>query len=275
MDNDSVNQSKARPFLKWAGGKAQLLPELLARVPGIYETYREPFLGGGALFWALRPQKAVLSDANLELVRTWRAVKDSVNKVVALLKEHEASHSKEQYLRLRSVDPEQLGSVEVAARMIYLNKTCFNGLYRVNRRGEFNVPMGRYGKSRVICDSANLRACSAALQGVAIECMDYSLAIRQAGRGDFVYCDPPYVPLSATASFTSYTADKFGSDDQKHLAELARAAKARGVHILLSNSFAHAALDLYDGFQVVMINARRHISCKSSEREDVKECLIS
>lgn len=275
MANERQADTRAVPLVKWCGGKRQLLPELLKRVPKSFGVYHEPFLGGGAMFFALRPAKAALSDANPELVIAYRAVRGKVKQVIKLLLELQAKHSKGQYLRIRKQKWWLLDSVEVAARLIYLNKTCFNGIFRLNRKGEFNVPMGRYPKTHVICDDDNLRACSRALQGVSIEHLDFRQAIAKAERGDFIYADPPYVPVSSTANFTSYTDKGFGLGDQRDLVELARQLKRRGVKVLLSNAGTEAVRDLYQGFSIDVVEARRSVNCDGGARGKVMEFLIT
>lgn len=257
---------KARPFLKWVGGKRQLLPEILKRVPRGFCAYREPFLGGGALFFELQlkgPQRHV---------RTYRAVRDGVEEVVRRLREHRNEEA--YFYALRAKDPQFMEQAECAAWLIYLNKTCFNGLYRVNRKGLFNSPFGRY-VDPPICDADNLRACSEALQEADIHLGDFSLILREANPGDFVYCDPPYVPLSPTSSFTSYTAQGFGAAQHEALRDEARKAKDRGVSVLLSNSSAPLVRELYESFDVREVMASRAINSKALGRGKVPELLIS
>lgn len=264
----------ARPFIKFVGGKTQLLPELLKRVPNTYGCYYEPFVGGGALFFALRPKRAVLCDANERLIRTYKAVRDRVNDVIRGLVEHERSHSADYFKQVRAFNVDAMDDAGVAAWFIYLNKTAFNGLYRVNRQGKFNVPFGRYENPKIV-DADNLRACSEALQAAVIRCVDFGESMEWAVAGDFIYCDPPYVPLNKTSSFTSYTADKFKPQDQIDLAALAAELKGRGVHVLLSNSSAPSVVkDLYPAFTVEPVQARRSINSKASGRGAVAEYLI-
>ncbi len=262
----------ARPFLKWAGGKRQLLKELRAHVPAKIKTYHEPMVGGGAFFFDLKPRRAVLSDSNERLVRTFRGVRDSVDEVVELLSGY--PHSKPFFLEMRTRDVDAGSDAEVAAWMIYLNKTAFNGLYRVNSKDRFNVPFGRY-KDPLICDAELLRACSRALQGAQIEHEDFTAVLDRAGPGDFVYFDPPYVPLSATSSFTSYTSEGFGIDDQRRLRDVAGKLKRKGAHILLSNSSSPLVHQLYDeGFEHREVSARRAINSKGGKRGPVGELII-
>lgn len=272
MADGSRSEAIARPFLKWVGGKRQLLSELAMRVPARFGTYHEPFLGGGALFFHLRPANAVLADTNARLVRAWRGVRDAPEDVVALLRTY--PHDRAFFEALRAADVDAGSDAEVAAWMIYLNRTGFNGLYRVNRRNVFNVPFGSYANP-TICDADNLRAVSQALQGVRLEVEDFGTVLDRAVEGDFVYFDPPYVPLTATSSFTSYTADGFGPAEQARLRDVARALKERGVHVLLSNSSAPLVEALYDdGFERIPVGAMRAINCKASGRGAVTELII-
>lgn len=265
----------AVPFLKWVGGKRQLLPELMKHVPPSYGTYHECFLGGGALFFALQPQRAALSDANERLIRTYRGVKNFPENVIGQLEYAATSHSTEFYATVRAQDPDHLGDVGVAAWFIYLNKTCFNGLYRVNQSDRFNVPIGKSKSPPNICDRVNLRACSAALAGATIRSDDFRFVSDRAEPGDLVYMDPPYVPVSDTADFTGYTADGFTARDQEELRDLALELKAKGVHVLLSNASVPAVHQLYaKGFEMRVVPARRALNSKASGRGPVGEVII-
>jgi len=269
-----------RPFLKWVGGKTSLLPELLKRAPAKIQNYVEPFVGAGALFWALRPRivgRVLLSDANPELCAAYRGVRDDVSEVVKQLRHYEGKHSRDWFLWVRQLDYQGETDAFAAARMIYLNKTCFNGLYRVNSKGHFNVPFGSHPKTLTICDEANLRNCSSALQGVEVKCCDYRKSLLQAERGDFAYLDPPYIPLTKTSNFTSYTAGKFDMDDQERLAKEIRKIRCRGVDFILTNSGSAETLRLYDGlkFTIEKVPSRRRVSCKGDKREDVMDYVIS
>ena len=272
----------AKPFIKWAGGKTQLLPQLRAAAPQRIATYYEPFLGGGALFFALqregRFERAVLSDSNAELIEAYTQVRDNVDDLVEALAVHQrkyrgAQGGAEYYYRIRAKRP--ACAVGRAARLIFLNKTCFNGLYRVNSSGQFNVPHGSY-TNPTICDGEGLRAASEALRGVELRCADFTEAIAAAESGDFVYCDPPYVPLSETANFTAYTATNFNTADQQRLAAAAASARERGVNVLLSNSGHPEVAQLYRdaGFQLDTVNAMRAINSNGAERGAVREYLI-
>lgn len=260
-----------RPFLKWAGGKRQLLPELRKHVPASYGRYFEPFVGAGALFFALQPRDAVLGDVNRRLVRTYKGVRDRVGDVVKRLRTYR--HDRDFYYELRELDVDRKTDAAVAAWFIYLNKTGYNGLYRVNRDNRFNVPFGRYTNPG-ICQEDLLRACSATLARAELREGDFEAAVRDARRGDFVYFDPPYVPLSATSSFTSYTSGGFGPEDQARLRDVAWRLRQRGVHVLLSNSSAPGVRDLYRDFDVVEVAATRNVNSRARGRGAVAELLI-
>jgi DNA adenine methylase len=262
-----------QPFLKWVGGKRQVLPALLDRAPSRFGTYFEPFLGGGALFFALRPREAVLADVNERLVRTYRGVRDSVEEVIERLGTY--PHDKRFFLRMRKDDVDQRSDAEVAAWIIYLNRTCFNGLYRVNAENRFNVAFGRYVNPR-ICDAEGLRECARALASAELLVGDFADVATRAGRGDFVYFDPPYVPRSATSCFTSYDPGGFDTPDQVRLRDIAVALKARGAHVLLSNSSAPLVRTLYQRhFQLTDVEARRAVNCKGEGRGAITELLIT
>lgn len=269
-----------RPFLKYCGGKTQLLPELRARVPGKYGTYCEPFVGGGALFFALQPRRAVLSDANVELVDAYLAVRDRVSELVEILGDLAGRHSAEQYAAVRRQVPRDLGEAARAARTIYLNKTCFNGLYRVNARGEFNVPMGRQKKPLApgsICDEANLRACSEVLQRTDVRAADFRQVVMGLRRGDFAYLDPPYQPTSKTSNFTRYTARGFKEADHGALLQALEWCRATGIKFLLSQAGLPATREAYEaaGMRVDVVRAPRRVNSKGSRRGRVDELLIT
>lgn len=262
----------ARPFIKWVGGKRQLLPHLLRHVPDRYSGYFEPFVGGGALFFAARPSKAVLADVNERLIRTYKGVRDDVESVIRLLSGY--PHDQKFFYKFRESPVDSGTDVEVAAWFIYLNKTGFNGLYRVNRGNRFNVPFGRYANPN-ICDEANLRACSTALANVELLVADFEVVVAKAKRGDFVYFDPPYVPLSVTSSFTSYTTHGFTAGQQVRLRDTALKLKKRGVRVLLSNSSAPFVSDLYsDNFEITKVSALRLVNSKGAARGIIAELLM-
>ncbi|MCS6912804.1 MAG: DNA adenine methylase [Myxococcota bacterium] len=266
------------PFLKWAGGKRQLLPELLRRVPSLRSgRYFEPFVGGGALFFALQQRGllgrrgARLSDINADLINCYLMVRDQVEPLIQLLSRHRNEET--YYYAVRAQDPRTLDPVQRAARLIYLNKTCFNGLFRENRHGLFNVPFGHYARPR-FCDPEALRAASYALRGVAIEHSSFEEVEELAQPGDFVYFDPPYVPLSRTARFVQYSAGGFGPERQERLARCVATLAARGVSVLVSNSATPLVRGLYAGFLVEEVQANRAINSRGDRRGKVCELLI-
>lgn len=277
--SDSVSSSlgrvESRPFLKWAGGKGQLLPELLARVPTVFGKYYEPFLGGGALFFALysdgRVDEVHLSDANTKLMDTYRAVRDEVEAVIAELPAF--TNDRELYYRVRSWHHGDLAPARRAARFIYLNKTCYNGLYRENQRGEFNVPFGRYRRPK-ICDADNLRAAAVALRHADLRCRDFDKILDLARPGDFVYFDPPYHPLSATSSFTSYREEGFGPDEQRRLARAFQQLDRGGVNVMLSNSDTPLIRELFGDYVVEKVEAARSINSKAERRGKISELIV-
>ncbi len=268
------------PFVKWAGGKRQLLRALLPRVDRArpFGAYHEPFVGGGALFFALWGQgwlndtAVYLSDNNEELITAYRVVRDDVDSLIARLEAHAAQHGKDYYYEVRAHVP--TSPVDRAARMIYLNKTCYNGLYRVNSKGLFNVPFGRY-KNPTIVDRANLEAASKALARAEVFVSSFEGVLERAEAGDFVYFDPPYAPLSATSNFTSYGKAGFGVADQERLAEVVAGLADRGVKVLLSNSSADLVKRLYGRYTLEWVEAGRNINSKSAGRGPLLEALVS
>lgn len=262
---------EARPFVKWVGGKRQLLEEIRRNLPAKFGAFHEPFIGGGALFFAQRPRRAVLGDMNERLVRTYRGVRDEVDAVVKLLRSY--PHDRDFFLELRASAIDERSDAEVAAWFIYLNRTGFNGLYRVNRKNRFNVPFGD-NANPTICDEENLRACSKALQKAEVHCEDFAAVLRRAKRSDVVYFDPPYVPLSATSQFTAYTAGGFGMDAQVRLRDVALELKRRGVHVLLSNSDSPVVHELYADFERTTVLATRAINSVATGRGRITELLI-
>ena len=265
------------PILKWAGGKGRLLTQLQSRLPtGLAQRrYLEPFIGGGALFFALSPRQAILSDVNASLIETYRAVRDQVDAVVSTLERLAVGHSKEKFYRTREkYNREELSPVERAATFLYLNKTCFNGLHRVNRRGEFNVPFGRYKNPRIV-DAPRLRAASRLLRGADLRSAPFEHVLETARPGDFIYFDPPYVPVSDTANFTGYAQTGFGPGDQTRLRDVFRELDRRRCHVMLSNSDVPAVRDLYQGFSIHVVSAPRAISCNADTRKAVREVVVT
>lgn len=264
-----------RPVLKWAGGKSRLLGELLRGIPSSFGVYHEPFAGGGALFFELARQgrltSAYLSDVNQPLIDVYLALRDCVDDVIRLLKLHR--HEKAYYYQIRALQPAGLSLPERAARTIYLNRTCYNGLYRENRAGQFNVPFGRY-KNPTICDEPNLRAASRALQGVSLSCRHFASVLQLAQPGDFVYFDPPYHPLSATSCFTSYDRNGFGTDDQVELRDVFAELARRSVKAMVSNSDTPFIWQLYERYRISRVFTSRAINSKAGRRGKVAELIV-
>lgn len=259
----------AKPILKWAGGKTQMLGDLLPKVPSSYGRYIEPFFGGGAMFFALQPEQAVIADSNPELINLYRQVANHVDDVICQLKKYE--NTQEMFYAVRGQDWTMLPEAEAAARTIFLNKTCFNGLYRVNKKGQFNVPFGKY-KNPKICDEEGLKAASAALKKAEIVCGDYLLVLEHyAQPGDFVFLDPPYLPISEYSDFKRYTKEQFYEEDHVELAKMVKTLHERGCHVILTNSNHPLVHELYAPFTIDVIQTKRHISCNGSTRkgEDV------
>lgn len=256
---------KPQPILKWPGGKRQLLPVLLKHTPTDFKVFYEPFVGAGALLFSLSPPRAVVGDLNEELVNVYHVVKSQVEALIQDLARH---HNDEAYYyTVRAQDPATLDPVQRASRFIYLNKTCYNGLYRENRQGQFNVPFGKYKNPRIV-DADNLRAVSAYLNSatVCIYCQDYRQTVALAGPKDFVYFDPPYYPIKSNASFTQYVKHNFTTEDHEQLAETFRLLDRRGCYVLLSNSNTPFVRDLYYGFEIITVEACRFINCQGSRR---------
>lgn len=273
-----LSQSKLtlpRPFLKWAGGKSKLIQQYLTHLPSenTYKNYYEPFLGGGAVFFHIQPRKAILTDINAELIITYRCVRDNVKELIYLLKEHESKHSRDYYYHVRA-NPVKT-DLEKAARLIYLNKTCFNGLYRVNSQGKFNVPLGKY-KNPNICPEDLLIAASEALYQAEIKQADFTEVVNSAtDSDDFVYFDPPYYPISETSYFTSYTNYSFQENQQIQLRDIFIKLSGRGVKVMLSNSDCEFIRNLYSGFNIQTISAARAINSNVKKRGKINEILVT
>ncbi len=258
-----------RPLLKWAGGKTQLLPELLAKMPKRYGKYIEPFIGGGALFFALQPEGAVIADSNPELINLYQSVADSVEDVIDKLKT--CSNTEDAFYALRELDWKLMAPPDAAARTIFLNRTCFNGLYRVNKSGGFNVPFGRYKNPKILDEDA-LRAASQLLQRTTIVQGDYKNVLAQhAQPGDFVFLDPPYLPVSKYADFKRYTKEQFYEEDHRDLASEVERLHDRGCHVILTNSNHPLVHELFGHHKIEVIQTKRHISSNAESRkgEDV------
>ncbi len=270
-----IDKVKASPVVKWAGGKRQLLSELTQRLPNSYNRYFEPFIGGGALFFELAPQGAYISDINPELINLYKIIRDDVDALISDLSSHE--NSPEYYTEIRAWDRVEsyanISNVRKASRFIYLNKTCFNGLYRVNSKGHFNVPFGRYANPNVLNADA-LYTASDVLQSTQIEFANFDNILNYVKKGDFVYFDPPYIPLSETSSFTSYSKEDFGMDKQRDLKNLCDKLTSLGVKFMLSNSDTSASNELYSGYKIEKIYASRFINSKASGRGKITEILV-
>jgi DNA adenine methylase len=274
VEESASPKGVATPFVKWVGGKRSIIDDLKTHLPDNFNDYYEPFIGGGALFFALhqRLRKAYLSDTNFDLIIAYSMVQQAPEKLLALLKEHAQKHSEEYYYRVRDKHCLQ-DSVEKAARLLYLNKTCYNGLWRVNSKGQFNVPIGRY-KNPGIVQEENIWACNQVLQDVEIKCFPFDKI--EPSKGDFVYFDPPYHPTDET-SFTRYAKLDFTEQDQVRLRNFVLELSKKGVKVMLSNSDTKFIRDLYKNkpFKTATVQAPRFVNCKSNKRNPVNEVLIT
>lgn len=267
-----------KPVLKWVGGKTQLLEHIRERIPTDFDTYYEPFVGGGAVLLDLSPKKAVVNDVNKELINLYTVIKDSPEALIKTLQKHK--NTPEFFYAMRSKDRnpksyKRLSPVTKASRIIYLNKTCFNGLFRVNSRGELNAPFGYY-KNPTIFDATNIREVSEYFNQNLVTFMneDFEKVVSSAKAGDFVYFDPPYDPISSSASFTGYSANGFSRVDQYRLKKCCDMLNEKGVKFLLSNSATNFILDLYKDYHIDKVSARRAINCKGNKRQCVQEVLV-
>lgn len=264
------------PFLKWAGGKRQLISQMDQYFPRNFNKYNEPFVGGGAIFFYLLPEKAILIDNNKDLIDTYNVVKNSVSELIQSLKKHK--NEKEYYYQIRNIDRNieefnEWTQIEKASRIIYMNRCCFNGLYRVNSKGQFNVPFGKY-KNPKFCDKDNLLTVNKALKNVQLVHGSFEKSLDFAEKDDFIYFDPPYVPISNSANFTSYTKDNFGKEDQIRLHEVFKELDERGCKVMLNNSYSDLIADLYSDYQIKELRAKRVINSDASKRGAIKELLI-
>jgi DNA adenine methylase len=264
---------RTRPFLKWAGGKTRLLPVLRQSVPDkAFRRYIEPFLGGGALFFDLAPDAAVLSDSNPELISCYEVVRDAPEELIKELSHYSVSEA--EFYRIRGLRPLELSPIERAARFIYLNKTCYNGVYRVNKNGDFNTPFGHYTNVSLV-DEANLRRASELLKNAVLRCQDYQSVLSCADKNDFVYFDPPYMPVGKYSDFKRYTREFFYEADHERLAQVYSSLAKKGCFVLLSNSYHERIADLYSDFVQTKVQVPRFVNCKGDGRGDVAELLIS
>ena len=272
---------KGKPFVKWAGGKRQIMPEIKKYVPENYDTFYEPFVGGGAVFFELAPRKAVLNDYNSELMNVFECIKDEdkFDKMCTELNHHEANHSEEYYYQVRNIDRDirkynKMQDYKKAARTIYLNKACFNGLYRVNSKNEFNVPFGKKEKVNTY-EGQNLGVvhCILNFNDIKLLSTDFEEAVKDAKKGDFVYLDPPYD--SDTSTFNDYTENGFNKDEQRRLALLFKELSDRGCFVMLSNHNTTLVKELYKDFNIHVIEAKRNINSNGKKRGKVEEVIIT
>lgn len=281
QDKTTNRNITAKPFVKWVGGKRQLLKQF--RDLGLYpskfnpekNTYYEPFVGGGAVFFDILPKKSVLSDMNNELITAYKVIKNDVELLIKSLKKH--TYEKEYFLNIRSKNISTLSDIEIASRFIYLNRTAFNGMYRVNKQGGFNVPFGKY-KDPLICDEENLRSVAKILKKTSIKNQDYIKVLDCAKKGDFVYFDPPYYPISKTASFTSYTKDGFLEKEQEELRDVFVKLHKKGCYVMLSNSDVPFINKIYSGIKGVKIHkvsAGRAINSNGAKRGKISEVVVT
>ena len=266
------------PIVKWVGGKRQLLDEIIPRLPERITSYCEPFLGGGAVLFSIQPSKAIVNDLNADLIAVYEVIRDDVESLIDDLKKHE--NTSEYYYKIRDLDRDKaayqaMSKVERASRLIYLNNTCFNGLFRVNSSGEFNSPFGHY-KNPNILNEPILRAVSKyfASSGITFFSEDFSATLDRVGRGGFVYLDPPYDPVSDTASFTGYNKGGFGRSEQIRLKQCCDNLTRRGIKFMLSNSATDFIKDLYREYNIDFVKAKRVINADASKRGAIEEVLI-
>ena len=273
MVSQIPKQTYPRPFLKWAGGKSRLISQYKEYFPNNYHTYYEPFLGGGAVFFHLQPSHAVLTDINADLVLTYRCVRDNLDDLITLLQAHQQRHNSEYYYDVRNSHSGT--NLEKAARFIYLNKTCFNGLYRVNSQGKFNVPVGKY-KNPGICQEEVLKLASQTLKKVEIKQANFEEVLNHAtSTNDFVYFDPPYYPLNKTSNFTAYSNFSFDENQQIKLRDIFIKLADKGVKVMLSNSDCPFIHELYSGFNIHTILAARSINSNAQKRGKITEVLVT
>ena len=272
---EKIYISETLPIVKWAGGKRQLIADLKNNLPKKFNRYFEPFIGGGALFFNIQPENAYISDINPELINLYQVIKNNTYELIEDLKQHK--NTEEYFYEIRNIDRnskyKKWSDIQKASRFIYMNRTCFNGLYRVNSKGEFNVPYGKYSNPRIL-DEVNLLNCSQLFQNTEIRHSDFSEILNHVQKGDFVYLDPPYAPLNETSSFTSYTKEGFGEDMQVKLKELCDELDKMGVHFMLSNSDTKGINKLYKNYEIKKVFASRAINSVASKRGKISEVLV-
>ena len=280
MKIKEIKEVTLQPFTKWTGGKRQLLPVIRELIPKTYNRYFEPFVGGGALFFDLAPKDAVINDFNAELINCYQQIKDNPQELIEILKVHQEYNSKEYYLDLRSADRDEridmMSEVQRAARILYMLRVDFNGLYRVNSKNQFNVPYGRYKNPKIV-DEELIFAISVYLNNNQLEIKtgDFEKAVLDVQPGDFVYFDPPYIPLSETSAFTSYTHEGFSYDDQVRLRDAFKKLSDTGAYVMLSNSSSFLVEELYRDFNIHYVEATRTNGAKSSSRGKISEIIVT
>lgn len=278
----TVALARLKPFTKWTGGKRQLLPQLNELKPKSFKHYHEAFIGGGAFFFDMTPENATINDMNTELIHAYQQIRDNIEELIELLTIHQEKNSKEYYLEIRAVDRdgriEQFSEAEKAARLLYMLRVNFNGLYRVNSKNQFNVPYGRYKNPKIV-DRDLLKDIHHYLNNanITIRQGDFQSAVQTAEQGDFVYFDPPYAPLSATSSFTAYTHEGFGLEEQIRLRDTFKDLTDKGVYVMLSNSSVPLIHELYKEFNGTthIVGATRMINSKADGRGKVDEVIIT
>lgn len=274
-----TGNTQISPIVKWVGGKRQLLADIMPLIPKNYSTYIEPFVGGGAVFFELQPKKAIINDYNSELINVYLTVRDSAEELIELLEKHDMHNSEEYFYEIRAMDRredyEKISGTVKAARIIYLNKTCYNGLYRVNMAGQFNAPYGKYKKPNII-NAETIRAMSKYLQKKGIEICngDYKDILKRARRGAFVYLDPPYMPISLSSSFTGYTENGFSYEQQECLKKECDKLRAKKIAFLQSNSDCPEIRSLYKEYEIRTVQAKRSINSNAAKRGEISEVLI-
>ncbi|HEW3581761.1 TPA: DNA adenine methylase [Streptococcus pneumoniae] len=280
MKIKEIKKVTLQPFTKWTGGKRQLLPVIRELMPKTYNRYFEPFVGGGALFFDLAPKDAVINDFNAELINCYQQIKDNPQELIEILKVHQEYNSKEYYLDLRSADRDEridmMSEVQRAARILYMLRVNFNGLYRVNSKNQFNVPYGRYKNPKIV-DEELISAISVYINNnqLEIKAGDFEKAIVDVRTGDFVYFDPPYIPLSETSAFTSYTHEGFSFADQVRLRDAFKRLSDTGAYVMLSNSSSALVEELYKDFNIHYVEATRTNGAKSSSRGKISEIIVT
>lgn len=279
MRNNKKKNVILSPVVKWVGGKRQLLDDIIPLLPDNFSTYVEPFVGGGALLFETQPKKAIVNDLNHELINLYKVIKDNPNELLLLLEEHELNNSEEYFYQIRALDRsesyDQMSDIEKAARIIYLNKTCYNGLFRVNQSGQFNSPYGKY-KNPNIVNKPVVLAMANYFQNNNITLLngDYKIALKKLRKGAFVYFDPPYMPISSSSSFTGYTENGFDKKQQIELKEECDKLNSRGIKFLLSNSDHPFIRDLYKDYEIITVRAKRSINSNSNKRGEINEVLV-